>query len=337
MNQSTHAWLAVEACKKLGRYAGTAAGKKAKAAGLAELLGADIGNVVIAAWLPDSLVKDMAYGHVFKNATYDGDQKKRFTLAPAALAGFLGKGSKVAELAFPLVPGPWWKKPYRVKPEGGHLPARVSSLCQTARDMFKMGDPDVTAITGVKAKGSEPVDASLLFTPRNIATVLWMLSHYVADAHMPFHCDDRALASSKHKAHGAIEDAWGEQVPALFKAASILAASRAEIEGAALPAGSRFAGIELGDEVAALGGEGDPWKAAVYICRASFAASFALVPEALAPVGDQAYAPSFKEILSADVCGEERFWELSRAIMTDAIEAIAAFWLDAWRGFVKGE
>jgi hypothetical protein len=34
-------------------------------------------------------------------------------------------------------------------------------------------------------------------------------------------------------------------------------------------------------------------------------------------------------------CGEERFWKISRAIMTDAASAIAMFWQDAWCDFVK--
>jgi hypothetical protein len=47
--------------------------------------------------------------------------------------------------------------------------------------------------------------------------------HYIADAHMPFHCDNRALGSTaKQKTHGAVEDVWGKQVSDLFHAKKIL-------------------------------------------------------------------------------------------------------------------
>ena len=49
--------------------------------------------------------------------------------------------------------------------------------------------------------------------------MLWMLTHYIADAHMPFHCDNRALASTADQdTHCDVEKLWGEQVPELFKA-----------------------------------------------------------------------------------------------------------------------
>jgi hypothetical protein len=202
--------------------------------------------------------------------------------------------------------------------------------------MFKMGDNDVVALTGIKPKGAIPIAQSLLYSPRDIAMQLWMASHYIADAHMPFHCDNRALASTtKQKTHSEVEDIWGEQVPAIFHASKILTMKADSILAAQLPMTSHFTGISFGTRISPLKNSGDPWKEAVYICRASFATSFAWVPPSIAPVDDQTTKVRLTDILTAPVCGEARFWEISRSLMSDAASAIAMFWQDAWCDFVK--
>jgi hypothetical protein len=336
MNQPTHAWLAVEAFRKILALSKTPPGKKKKLDGLAALLGANLRDVVVAAWLPDSLIKDMTYGHVFKNSAYAGDDATRFTLTKTALTAFLPDGALAPHAAFDLVPDDWWARPYRVKPNGGHLPARVNALCQTARDMFKMGDKDVVALTGIKPAGAAPIAQSLLYSPRNIALMLWMVSHYIADAHMPFHCDNRALASTaKQKTHGQMEDLWGRQVPAVFHSDSILKMDADGILDTHLATDSHFAGLNFGTTVSPLKNQGDPWKESVYMCRASFAVSFALIPASVASVDDQTTHVSLDDIRSKTWCGEDRFWNASRAIMVDAANAIAMFWQDAWTDFVS--
>jgi hypothetical protein len=335
MNQPTHAWLAVEAYREIDALSRKPQGQKKKLDGLAHLLGANLRDVVVAAWLPDSLIKDMDYGHVFKNSIYEGDQVPRFTLSKKDLKKHLATGARTPKAAFDCVPDDWWTKPYRVKLKGGHLPTRVNALCQTARDMFKMGDDDVVALTGIKPKGAMPIAKNLLFSPRDIATTLWMASHYIADAHMPFHCDNRGLAAAKKQTHCQIEDKWGEQVPAAFHSGTILKKTAEAILATPLPDGSQFAGIDFGDSLSPLKNGGDPWKECVYICRASFATSFAWVPSKIAPVDDQKTKVSLKQILDDDnICGEDLFWDISRAIMADAANAIARFWQDAWCDFV---
>jgi hypothetical protein len=338
MNQPTHAWLAAEAYRKIALLSKTNEGKKKKLIGLERLLGAHLDDVVIAAWLPDALIKDMTYGHVFKNSTYKGDQRQRFTLSKKDLRNCLVSSNRTQEIAFDKLPDSWWEEPYRVKVNGGHLPARVNALCQTVRDMFRMGDDDVIELTGIKSKGAEPIAKEFRYSPRNIAMTLWMASHYIADSHMPFHCDNRALASTaKQKTHGEVEDIWGKQVSTLYHAKEILSQSSEEILAEKHPKGSEFASIDFGNEIAALKNNGDPWKEAVYICRASFAVSFAFVPPDVAGVDDQKKKVSLKDIFSKDVCGEKMFWNLSRAIMADAASAIATFWQDAWVDFTKNK
>jgi hypothetical protein len=163
-----------------------------------------------------------------------------------------------------------------------------------------------------------------------------MASHYIADAHMPFHCDNRALASTaKQKTHGDIEDLWGKQVAELFHADKILKNSPEEILGTQPPEGSEFANIDFGKEIRPLKNNGDPWTEAVYICRASFATSFAMIPPEVSVVDDQKTKVSLQDILSDGFCGKDRFWNISRAIMTDAANSIAMFWQDVWIDFTK--
>lgn len=235
MNQSTHAWLAVEAYRKIQLISMTDAGKDL--VGLVELLGENLQDVVVAAWLPDSLIKDMTYGHIFKNSLYkEEDQKGRFILSKKDLKKNLASGNHIPKAAFDLVPDSWWEQPYRVKDKGGHLPARVSTLSQTARDMFKMGDDKVASITGVASKkGAKSIEKRFLFSSRDITMFLWMASHYIADAHMPFHCDNRALASTaKQSTHCDVENIWGEQVPKLFHSGTILKKDKETILAAKL-------------------------------------------------------------------------------------------------------
>ncbi len=74
---------------------------------------------------------------------------------------------------------------------------------------------------------------------------------------------------------------------------------------------------------------------AVYICRVSFATSYSFIPPNIAEVDNQDKVVSLEDILGSTFCGEKRFWELSQAIMTDAVNSIAMFWQDAWLDFVK--
>lgn len=336
MDQSTHAWLALEAFKKIKQFADTDVGKQKKTDRLVELLGSNIRDIIVASWLPDSLIKDMTYGHVFKNSLYKGDQAKRFQLSKEDLKKNIRSGSAVASICFEFVPKNWWERPYRVKVNGGHLPARISSICQNIRDMLKMGNADVIAITGRRARGAEIIASELLFTPKNIATMFWMLSHYIADAHMPFHCDNRGLASTNDQhLHCDVEKFWGKQIPSDLHSGSILSISDSDILTLTLSKSSWFAGIDFGKTVSPLRNGSDEWKEAVYICRASFANSFALVPPDIADVDDKQTVVTLDDIKLKQFCGTKRFKEISRAIMEDAINSIASFWLNAWDEYVK--
>lgn len=337
MNQSTHAWLAVNAYKILTAYSNTNNGKSLNLQPLIEILGNNLHHAVVGAWIPDALIKDMTYGHVFKNSAYTGNQTERFTLSFEDLKKKLPIQSHLAKTVLPLVDADFWKHPYRVKENGGHLPARVNAMCQTVRDMLKMSTDDISEHSGSKVKGSSILNKSLLFTAEDIAITMWTLSHYVADAHMPHHCDNRKLASTSaaKKLHCEIEDVWGKQLPSVFMASAISKGQKETLLKAEMPSGSKFGSLDFGDKVCKLRNGGDPWTEAVYICRSSFAVSFAWVPANQAPVDDQKTQFHLKELFQNNICGEDRFWKISECIMHDAVNAIAMFWLDSWNDFTK--
>lgn len=334
MNQPTHAWLAVEAY----RIVLLASKKDKQLTGLADILESHLHEAVVGAWVPDSIIKDMTYGHVFKNSSYKGDQKKRFTMDMAELKKMLPAYAQIPTVALKNIKPAWWKGAYRVKDNGGHLPARVTALCFAARDMMKLGDKGVVKAAGkAPSKKTSEVAAELLYSTRDIALFMWILSHYVADAHMPFHSDNRALASTaKCKTHSAVEKEWGKNVPQLFKAGDVLKKKSSAILKAPYPKNSKFEAIDFGGGVAKIKTGGDPWKQAVYICRAGFATSFAWVSAEAAPV-DSPKKISFDDILAGKngCCGEEVFWKISRAIMHDAANAIAMIWGDIWMDFLS--
>ena len=355
MNQPTHAWLAVEAFKTVKRCAAADPSDKRKLGNLVKLLDQHLQEVVVAAWLPDSLIKDMGVGHIFKNSAYSDPTAKRFILSRDDLKKNLAAEAFHRNEYLDSVPADWWTVAYRVKEAqegkehgGGHLPARVTALCQNARDMLKMGDKDLYDLCGITPPVAHASIASdLLYNARDVAVMMWMTSHYIADAHMPFHCDNRSLASTtedkndetrKKKAHSPIEDAWGKQVPDLFHAKTVLKSTGDEIETAPFPKDSHFVGIKFEDAIPLLKTR-DPWKEAVYICRASFALSFSWVPPKVAPVDDRTTVVTLEEILEGNLgcCGKDRFWDISRAIMHDAALSIAMFWVDLWTDFVKGK
>ena len=294
MKQRAHAWVALRAFKLLDDW-----GKSPR---LVEMLSYYLADVWDGAWLPDILLRDMSYGHIFKmdsdpafvssNLPKEGWYTKTADKLRTGLAGkrlCLDYVKDCEEL----------KKPYRTHlKKGGHLPSRVIALCHGISDMLKMGDYPLAKYTVEKTrkgKDSSNVDfsakkvkdltASPNFSARQIAVSFFVLSHYVTDVHMPLHCDLRDFTVGKESdrrlprdIHPLIEAFWEESFPA--KENLILTRYRNEsldkilVKG--LPENSL---IELDKEGSkyALKNEveirlkGDEWNEMVYTARVSYA------------------------------------------------------------------
>lgn len=78
------------------------------------------------------------------------------------------------------------------------------------------GENIKTYITKENAKRFEEGESSffpLFYTDDQIALTFFTLSHYLADAHMPLHCDAREFSSDEcNDIHGKIEEVWEDWV-----------------------------------------------------------------------------------------------------------------------------
>ena len=144
--------------------------------------------VIAGAWYPDEVFKDMGTSHILKYKPYrEGDKTRysEFRPLPDTMECYaLGRES------------PLFGQPYSI--EDGNLADRCESLAHGLVDSFKMLHRE--------DKGC-PISPSA----NHIATRFFILSHYIADCHMPLHCDVRSFSSGKD-IHGAIEKSWDDDI-----------------------------------------------------------------------------------------------------------------------------
>lgn len=184
MKQYTHAWLAFMALKRLEK-SDIPATNKTDSQTLVNWFKNHRDFVLQGAWYPDAIIKDMATSHVLKFKPDENSKENRFKKLPGEFN--LHKIGKASTL---------YEKPYTI--ESGNLPDRCESIAHSIVDNLKMLDSE--------SKGS-PISP----TNNHIATLFFMLSHYIADAHMPLHCDARAF-SDKDDIHGHIEQEWDDMI-----------------------------------------------------------------------------------------------------------------------------
>ncbi len=338
MKQRAHAWTALRALKLLD--------DTKKAPKLVELLSYYVSDAWNGAWLPDTLIVDMSYGHIYKmdgSAAYLGTNisgNARYITTHKQL----DKALKGKRLMLNYVKGePALDKAYMAHPKlGGHLPNRVIALSHSVGDMLKMGNYPMAFyakekkskhyLDDLSRKSVKDLSLSPNFSARQIAITFFLLSHYICDAHMPLHCDlrDRSMDGKRRipdKLHPGIEAEWEEQFPE--KEDLILhdytKASVDEVV-AALPAGSiikidSLTKYNLGKSVPVI--TRDEWTEMVHICRTSYAVSRKWIKKPYKS------ATEFIEDI-----GAAEFEEVTNNIFHDAVQCVAAIWLKAWKRFV---
>lgn len=184
MKQYTHAWLAFMAIKRLEKSDIPITYKK-RAQSLVKWFKNHRDFVLQGAWYPDAIIKDMSTSHVLKYRPDDASKENRFRKLPGDYRLYeIGKTS------------PFYQKGYTIK--SGNLPDRCEAIAHSIVDNLKMQESE--------DKGS-PISP----TDNHIATLFFMLSHYIADAHMPLHCDDRSF-SNKDDIHAHIEKEWDDMI-----------------------------------------------------------------------------------------------------------------------------
>jgi hypothetical protein len=189
--------------------------------------------------------------------------------------------------------------------------------------------------TGISLRNSWVKDLSLSpnFSARQVALTLFILSHYICDAHMPLHCDLRDYGDEKirrlpKELHPTIEDKWETFFPPK-EAVTLHSDLRTSIDEVvtSLPEGSLIevdSNKEYGLDEKIANIKGDEWQEMVYIARVSFAVARKWI--------DKPYTDAEDFIRSKS--GEE-FKKVTNFIFHDAVESVTRIWTKAWKRFIE--
>jgi len=354
MKQRAHAWVALRAFKMIDDWG--------QAPKLTEMLSYYLSDVWNGAWLPDTRIVDMRYGHVFK---MDSDpafiypelpEEEWYIKTAEDLARLLaGERSCISYVR----DSEELKKPYRAHPtEGGHLPNRVLALSHTIADMVKLSDFPLAAYAKTKTKKKVDLSAEKVknlstspnFSARQIALAFFLVSHYVCDAHMPLHCDLRDVTVSKKRRlpknlHPWIEEYWEEGFPSRedLILTEYTEDTLDEIVVEKIPEGSMIAvdrdpKYSVGKKVDSRL-KGDEWNEMIYTTRLSYAVARKWIQtdvdwDRLLPEGYKKFRESVSnKQLGATFAGD--FVDVTNRIFQDAVRSVAAIWNRAWTRFIE--
>jgi hypothetical protein len=186
MKKYTHAWIAFKAIERL-RSASLTDANRAFADYLIDWFHDHKDGVIRGAWYPDEIIKDNSTSHILKIAPTDPASEFRFRVLPSAsLLYRSGRSSPHHNRAYTLE-------------DKYNLPERCEALSHAVIDSLRIME-------------REPKGSALAPTNHHAALMLFMLSHYIADAHMPMHCDARPGDLGSFDLHAAVEQVWEEEV-----------------------------------------------------------------------------------------------------------------------------
>ena len=308
MKQVSHAWLAFKAIERLEKA--NLGNNRQNADKLIRLFWDHRDGVIKGSWYPDMVIKDMAASHVLK-------------LTPQAQGpGTFGKLPATSKVKDYATRSPVYRQTCKQDPDN-NLPERCEALVHSVIDNLKMQQSE--------DKGS-PI------TPSNnhIATRLFMLSHYIADAHMPFHCDSRKF-SDGIDLHGKIESLWDDDIRKYYEIDLLNGRFFYNPEGYPLRKEAGFTnwflkrveeGFMTREFTDSYGNGTNVRTCMLAVCHYSFLLAYAFIP------------PEFNETnvsaqnwqsLPGQILDFER---LSVIVFIDAIDTISRIWLRVWRRYL---
>ena len=183
MKKYTHAWLSFMAIKRLEQSYISQSNQKYSSS-LIEWFKNHNDDVIQGAWYPDAIIKDMSTSHIYK-FTPSNIGNNYYGCLPTSYNIYReGKNSALYNTYFKL--------------DSGNLPYRCEAIAHSIIDNLKM-------------KESEDKGSPICPTNNHIANLFFMLSHYIADAHVPFHCDSRKFSSGVD-IHAKVEGIWEDYV-----------------------------------------------------------------------------------------------------------------------------
>jgi len=200
MKKYTHGWVALMAIKRLEKVIPQLnEDDQEKATNLIKYLKENNDGVVQGAWFPDSIIHDNSTGHIWqlRVATKNEPHLTGQHNLPSSLFGYKKIKKNLKKLKI-------FHKRKTV------LPDRCQALSYAIRDQLK-----ITHKVGGKKYGA---GSAIVPTNNEVALNFFMLSHYIADAHMPLHCDARAFDD---RIHGIIETYWEKQINEWYKPSGV--------------------------------------------------------------------------------------------------------------------
>jgi len=326
MKKFSHAWLAFMAIKRLDdKKQDLNETDRKHAESLIRWFMNHKDKVTQGAWFPDSLIKDMADKHVLKFVPADVappdttsiPASKRKKLPSDYLIYKYGKDSPVKRQAFNIVD------------KYDNLPDRCEALAQGVIDLLKVQE--------YEDKGS-PVSP----TDNQVALWLFMLSHYIADAHVPVHCDGRRFGAGKN-IHGKLEAAWDREIKKYYRINKQKTRFLYNIYG--YPATSKDLTTNkayqksflkaVADELDARkyghsfgSGNKNTWDFMNAICHNSYLISYRFFPPGYGP--DNVTTKNWKTLAP-----DFSLHQVSTAVLADAIDSISRVWFRVWRRYEK--
>ena len=312
MKKYTLAWLAFMAIKRLSRT-DLFTGKKfeelpldKEAASLVDWFMSYRDFVIQGAWYPNLVFDDQETSHVAKYIPAERVGKTSpFKSLPQGMAvdQFVKKSStRYKEKSFSLVQG--------------NLCDRCNAMYHTIYDNFK--------IQFREDKGN-PISPSA----NHLGMRFFMMAHYIADGHMPMHCDERPL----RRIRDCIGSAWERDVRLSYKVD--LANERFFYDRYGYPKKEDKVSLLLRkveekilnrEFVLGWGGKNnnlyDYMKA---VTHRSYLMSYELFPADFDDMGWKDYKET--------TVYKKHFEEYSVMILSDAIDSIARAWLNAWVDF----
>ena len=209
-----------------------------------------------------------------------------------------------------------------------NLPDRCESIAHSVIDNLKMQESE--------DKGS-PVSP----TDNHIALLLFMLSHYVADAHMPFHCDSRRFSAGENL-HAHIEDDWDYVIRRCYLVDEVNDRFRYGPDGYPLKDSAndqeyQSSFLKTVDDAIldrrftkSWGAQNNNvWDFMSAICQYSYLLSYSIVPEQ--------YDHTNVTLTNWQSLGSISFNDLSVAVLSDAIDSISRVWFRVWRRYLRWE
>ncbi len=332
MDRATHAWIALRAIALLEESGGDK--------NLVALLKPRAASATIGAWLPDLTDAKRGGGqtqhHVLKMLPMPGgaNSKSRFVSRKKELLGRMSfsPAARAYLEADVKLTSEWWSRPYKADPRPGqHIANRAMGIATSLRDLLVIGDKKLDALVPGSVSFLKDVPPGALTRPDQAALYFFMLSHFIADASMPCHCDGRPACGYDSGLHMEMEKHWSKQLGKVF-AGDDLFSMEHSLERMLVFARQVDAHLEADiDDLrpGSLPSGRDVWLETIDAARASFSLMALILPESSHPYSGGPKRAEFKHVFSGPG-GEALLAEVSRICLTDAVFNTAAAWVDIW-------